>query len=114
MCPYPYFKSLFVVHYELLGSTHQTVVLAGKQELFHILAGTVLSNGTLGFMAGCAAPSLLCCMPVLGEHSLEESMSRSQSQRIGCSFNMQYIFPLPHISKNNNTKITLAHHKFKN
>lgn len=83
VCPYPYFKSLFVVHYELLGSTHQAIVLAGIQELFHILAGTILSYRTWGFMVGSAAPSLLLSMLMLGKHLFEgeygkESVSKGQ------------------------------------
>lgn len=64
MSPYPYFKSLFVVHYELLGRAHQAIVLAGIQELFYILAGAILSyqTGIQGLVVGFVAPSLLLSM----------------------------------------------------
>lgn len=41
--------------------------------------------------------------------SLKENMTSSQTQRVNCSFNVQGIFSLSHTSKNNSTKITLAH-----
>lgn len=36
-------------------------------------------------------------------------MTRSQSERVNCSFNVQGIFSFSHTSKNNSTKIILAH-----
>lgn len=105
---------LFVVHYELLGSTHQAIVLAEIQELFHILAGIILTYQTQGFMVGSTAPSLLPSMSLLGKLLFEECMASIHSQRTDCRFNVQFIFPQPHISKNNSSKNTSAHHKFKN
>lgn len=71
--PYPYFKSLFVVHYELLGRANQAIVLAGIRELLHILSGMILSyrTGIQGLVDGFVAPSLLLTMLTLGKHIFE-------------------------------------------
>lgn len=62
-----------MAHYELLGRAHQAIVLAGIQELLHILAGMILSHrtGIRGFVVGFVAPSLLLSMLTLGEYIFE-------------------------------------------
>lgn len=81
--PYPYFKSLFVVHYELFGRAHQAIVLAGIQELLHILAGTILSyqTGIRGFVIGFVALSLLLSMLMLGKYVFEGEYDKQSASK---------------------------------